>query len=71
MLAPQSVESPKRCRALPRRSRERREVIFSRRVVYELQGAIETAAKEAGKMRLEGKEYVVTDGDVMHFRFNR
>src|SRR5213076_1584546 len=30
----------------------------------------ETAAKEAGKMRLEGKEYVVNDGDVMHFRFN-
>ena len=25
---------------------------------------------EAGKMRLEGKEYVVRDGDVMHFRFN-
>ncbi|UCH46825.1 MAG: redox-regulated ATPase YchF [Betaproteobacteria bacterium] len=33
-----------------------------------LQG--ETAAKEAGKMRVEGKEYVVHDGDVMHFRFN-
>jgi hypothetical protein len=30
----------------------------------------ETKAKEAGKMRLEGKEYVVNDGDVMHFRFN-
>ncbi len=30
----------------------------------------ESAAKEAGKMRLEGKEYVVKDGDVMHFRFN-
>ncbi len=30
----------------------------------------ETAAKEAGKMRLEGKEYIVQDGDVMHFRFN-
>ena len=30
----------------------------------------ETAAKEAGKMRSEGKEYVVKDGDVMHFRFN-
>lgn len=28
------------------------------------------AAKEAGKVRLEGKEYVVADGDVMHFRFN-
>ena len=26
-------------------------------------------AKDAGKMRLEGKEYVVKDGDVMHFRF--
>ncbi|HVL57068.1 MAG TPA: redox-regulated ATPase YchF [Burkholderiaceae bacterium] len=30
----------------------------------------ESGAKEAGKMRLEGKEYVVRDGDVMHFRFN-
>lgn len=30
----------------------------------------EVGAKEAGKMRLEGKEYVVQDGDVMHFRFN-
>ncbi len=30
----------------------------------------EQGAKEAGKMRLEGKEYVVQDGDVMHFRFN-
>ncbi|MEM1139578.1 MAG: redox-regulated ATPase YchF [Pseudomonadota bacterium] len=29
----------------------------------------ETAAKEAGKMRLEGKDYIVADGDVMHFRF--
>jgi ribosome-binding ATPase len=29
----------------------------------------ETAAKEAGKMRLEGKDYVVQDGDIMHFRF--
>ena len=30
----------------------------------------EHGAKEAGKMRLEGREYVVKDGDVMHFRFN-
>lgn len=30
----------------------------------------EQGAKEAGKMRLEGKDYVVHDGDVMHFRFN-
>jgi ribosome-binding ATPase len=30
----------------------------------------ESRAKEAGKMRVEGKEYVVKDGDVMHFRFN-
>ncbi len=29
----------------------------------------EAGAREAGKMRLEGKEYVVADGDVMHFRF--
>ncbi|OAI49063.1 GTP-binding protein [Gammaproteobacteria bacterium SCGC AG-212-F23] len=30
----------------------------------------EHGAKEAGKWRLEGKEYIVQDGDVMHFRFN-
>jgi GTP-binding protein YchF len=30
----------------------------------------ESAVKEAGKMRVEGKEYIVQDGDVMHFRFN-
>jgi ribosome-binding ATPase YchF (GTP1/OBG family) len=30
----------------------------------------ENAVKEAGKMRVEGKEYIVQDGDVMHFRFN-
>jgi len=30
----------------------------------------EAGAKEAGKLRLEGKEYIVKEGDVMHFRFN-
>jgi ribosome-binding ATPase YchF (GTP1/OBG family) len=30
----------------------------------------EQGAKDAGKMRAEGKDYVVQDGDVMHFRFN-
>ena len=30
----------------------------------------ETAVREAGKMAVEGKEYVVCDGDIMHFRFN-
>ena len=30
----------------------------------------EAKVKEAGKMRVEGKEYIVQDGDVMHFRFN-
>jgi ribosome-binding ATPase len=33
-------------------------------------GRGEAGAKEAGKLRLEGKEYVVQEGDVMHFRFN-
>ena len=32
-------------------------------------GGGEAGAREAGKMRLEGKDYVVQDGDVMHFRF--
>ena len=30
----------------------------------------EASLKEHGKLRLEGKDYVVQDGDVMHFRFN-
>jgi GTP-binding protein YchF len=30
----------------------------------------EQAAKEAGKLRLEGKNYIVSEGDIMHFRFN-
>jgi hypothetical protein len=30
----------------------------------------EAACKEAGKLGVEGKEYVVQDGDLMHFRFN-
>jgi len=30
----------------------------------------EAGAREAGKMRLEGKDYLVREGDVMHFRFN-
>ena len=33
-------------------------------------GKGEAGAREAGKMRLEGKEYLVQDGDIMHFRFN-
>ncbi len=35
-----------------------------------IQAGSEQKAKEAGKMRIEGKEYIVQDGDVMHFRFN-
>ena len=35
-----------------------------------LAGRGEAGAKEAGKLRLEGKEYLVREGDVMHFRFN-
>ena len=30
----------------------------------------EQKVKDAGKLRIEGKEYVVRDGDIMHFRFN-
>ena len=41
-------------------------------VAYEdfVQHGGELAAREAGRWRLEGKEYVVADGDVVHFRFN-
>ncbi|MBU2946705.1 redox-regulated ATPase YchF [Zobellia uliginosa] len=41
-------------------------------IAYEdyVQFGSEAKVKEAGKMRVEGKEYIVKDGDVMHFRFN-
>lgn len=41
-------------------------------IAYEdyIQAGSLNGVKEAGKLRLEGKEYVVQDGDVMHFRFN-
>ena len=35
-----------------------------------VQNGGEAKAKEAGKLRLEGKEYIVQDGDIMHFKFN-
>jgi len=35
-----------------------------------IQYGSEAAARDAGKLRIEGKEYIVRDGDVMHFRFN-
>ena len=33
-------------------------------------GGSENGCKEAGKLSIEGKEYIVEDGDIMHFRFN-
>jgi GTP-binding protein YchF len=41
-------------------------------VAYEdlIEAGSEAKAKEAGKVRLEGKEYIMKDGDVVHFRFN-
>lgn len=35
-----------------------------------IQYGSEAACREAGKLRIEGKEYIVQDGDIMHFRFN-
>jgi GTP-binding protein YchF len=47
---------------------------FIRAEVYHFDDLVEYksehAVKEAGKLRLEGKDYVVVDGDIMHFRFN-
>jgi ribosome-binding ATPase YchF (GTP1/OBG family) len=47
---------------------------FIRAEVYRVEDLVaagsEAALKKAGKIRLEGKEYVVQDGDVIHFRFN-
>ncbi len=35
-----------------------------------IEGGGEQGAKEKGKMRMEGKEYIVQDGDILHFKFN-
>ena len=35
-----------------------------------IQYGSEAAVRDAGKLSIEGKEYVVQDGDIMHFRFN-
>ena len=47
---------------------------FIRAVVFSFdelaQFKSENAVKEAGKLRLEGKDYVMQDGDIVHFRFN-
>ena len=47
---------------------------FIRAEVYRLEELqkykTETGIKEAGKLRVEGKDYLVQDGDIMHFRFN-
>jgi ribosome-binding ATPase len=47
---------------------------FIRAEVYSYDDLIaygsEAKVKEAGRFRVEGKEYVVQDGDIMHFRFN-
>jgi len=42
--------------------------VFNCKDLFEL--GSEARVKEAGKLRVEGKEYVVQDGDIMHFRFN-
>ncbi len=44
--------------------------VYGARVLMEDFFPAVEAAKEAGKLRLEGKDYVVQDGDIMHFRFN-
>jgi GTP-binding protein YchF len=46
--------------------------IRSETIAYDdyVRGKGEAGAREAGKLRLEGKEYIVADGDVLHFRFN-
>lgn len=41
-------------------------ISFEDRIKY----GTEAACREAGRLRIEGKEYIVKDGDVMHFRFN-
>ena len=45
--------------------------IRSETIAYDdyVSGKGESGAREAGKFRLEGKDYVVADGDVLHFRF--
>jgi GTP-binding protein YchF len=63
---------PKEVRAWTIRRGDEKGFIRAEVITYDDYVALrgEQGAKEVGKMRLEGKEYVVKDGDVMHFRFN-
>ena len=70
MDLPQRLESPAMRRCYPHRLRER--IIRAEVIKYEdyIKYGSEAAVREAGKLGVEGKEYVVQDGDIMHFRFN-
>ncbi len=71
--------APGRWRRAPRRRKPRASIhtdfekgfIRAETIAYDDYVALggEQGARDAGKMRLEGKDYVVQDGDVMHFRF--
>jgi Predicted GTPase, probable translation factor len=39
-------------------------------MIFFRSGGGESAAREAGKLRQEGKEYIAKDGDIFHFKFN-
>ncbi len=62
----------------PRRKRRVKSTLISKKVLFAQTIAYEDfitykgeqGAKEAGKMRSEGKDYIVKDGDVMNFLFN-
>ena len=47
-------------------------VLFAEVTSYDdyVQHGGENGAKEAGRQRLEGKDYIMQDGDIVHFRFN-
>ena len=60
-------------RKLNRRSDQRKAMLrdlVTQLIIHERITTTETKAKELGKMRVEGKDYVMQDGDVVHFRFN-
>ena len=68
-----SAAAPPRCKAAGKiHSDIERGFIRAEVVAYDefMRYGSEAKCREAGKLRLEGKEYVVADGDIIHFRFN-
>ena len=53
-----------------KKAKRRRDISVTFRMNSDEYALLQNKVKESGKMRLEGKEYLMQDGDICHFRFN-